>query len=71
MGGDISVESTVGVGSGSTPRVELDAEVGFGQIVVLNDDDAEIAADHEPRFAGPADGDDPVASDANAEACAG
>ena len=65
------VESTVGVGSGSTPRLELDAEVGFGQIVVLNDDDAEIGADHEPRFAGPTHGDDPVASDANAEACAG
>jgi len=38
------VDLATGAGSRATPRLELDAEVDLGQLVVLNDDDADIGA---------------------------
>lgn len=64
------VDSTVGEGSSATPRLELDADVGFGQLRVVNDDDVNIAdrfGDRFDRFRGG----DPISREANARACAG
>lgn len=41
------VDSDVGTGSRATPRLELDADVDVGQILVLNDDSADITDDRD------------------------
>ena len=64
------VDSTVGVGSSATPRLELNADVGFGQIRVVNDDAIAIADHFGERF-DRFRGGDPISRRVNARACAG
>lgn len=65
----VEVDSSVGVGSNATPRLELDADVDFGQIHVVNDAVANIA--DAQGFDRSFRGDDAAAREANARACAG
>ena len=60
------VDLRTGEGSRATPRVEITAEVDLGQILVLNDDDADITRDgwHE-RYRNEV----PALQAANAKAC--
>ena len=64
------IDSTVGEGSSVTPRLELDAEVGFGQLRVINDDSVAIADHFGERF-NRFRGGDPISRRYNAKACAG
>ncbi len=64
----VDVELATAEGSRATPQLRLDADVDLGQILVLNDDDVQIAGfgdrwDHDLH------GDDSIARAANARAC--
>lgn len=67
----LDVSASVGEGSTAKPRLVLNAELGFGQLRVLNDDDAEVADHFGDRFDHSYPGEDAAAREANARACAG
>lgn len=62
------VDLSTAQGSHATPRIEIDADVDLGQIVVLNDDDAEIDDSHDDWDRG-FSREDPAAQARNARAC--
>lgn len=68
----MDVSALTGEGSRATPQLRLDADVDLGEIRVVNDDTAEIAAydDDGHRFDQSFHTDDPVARAANDRACA-
>jgi hypothetical protein len=63
-----SVDLATAEGSRATPRLELNADVDLGQIVVLNDDNAVISDTHDGWDRGFSRS-DPVAQATNARAC--
>jgi phage shock protein PspC (stress-responsive transcriptional regulator) len=68
------VEQSVAVGSNATPRLELDAEVEFGELRVVNSDTAELRDVEDLRFRGPFGNDGEAEAstlrEAEARACA-
>jgi phage shock protein PspC (stress-responsive transcriptional regulator) len=67
--GGFDVDTQPNGGTAVTPRLELDAEVDLGHLLVVNDDDADIEGDHD-RFRDINDRDRDEMRDAMAQACA-
>ena len=67
----IDVGGTTGEGSRAEPRLVLHADVGYGQLRVLNDDDVDIVDNFGDRFHHSFRGDNQIYREANAKACAG
>ena len=63
------VDLATAEGARATPRLELDADVDLGQIVVLNDDDAVISDSRDDWDDRGFSRSDPVAQATNARAC--
>lgn len=66
----LDVEESIEAGTRAAPRLELDAELDFGELWVINSDTAAAVGDHGRGWHGPWNGDDGVAlRDAQARAC--
>ena len=68
----LDVDESIEAGSEATPRVELDSELDFGELRVINSDTAPVNDDDDLRFHGPFAGDEDADElrAAEAEACA-
>ena len=67
----IDVGGITGGGSRAEPRLVLHADVGYGQLRVLNDDDVDIVDNFGDRFHHSFNGSSQIYREANAKACAG